>query len=57
MAQARALAPAPLKRTELLVGLAPGKRERIVLQLDDQGVSAKMRAMASAVLLTSKQPS
>lgn len=57
MAQALALAPAPRKRTGWPWGPAPGKRARIVLQLLAQGVSARIRPMASAVLLTSSIPS
>ena len=54
MAQALALEPAPLKRTEFVVGCAPGNLERIVLQLEAHGVPSRMRAIASAVLLTSR---
>ena len=57
MAQALALLPAPLKRTEFVVDCAPGRRERIVLQLEAHGVPSRMRAIASAVLLTSSWPS
>lgn len=53
MAQALALLPAPLKRTEFVVDCAPGRRERVVLQLETHGVPSRMRAIASAVLLTS----
>ena len=48
MAQALALEPAPLKRTEFVVGCAPGNLERMVVQLEAHGVPSRMRNGAAA---------